>query len=57
MPSYGEKQMSAGKVLNNAKPIVGTRKMKANNSTITPTLGGVENIEYKGNPVLNANRS
>jgi len=57
MPSYGEKQMSAGKVLNNAKPIVGTRKMKANNSTITPTLGGVENIEYKGNPVLKANRS
>ena len=34
-----------------------TRVMKANNSNITPTLGGISNIEYKGNPVLKANRS
>jgi len=31
--------------------------MRSNNSTIKPTLGGISNIEYKGNPVLNANKS
>ena len=56
MPSYGEKQKPAGKVLNTAKPIVGTRVMKSNNSTITPTLSGIKNCEYKGNAVLNANK-
>ena len=56
MPSYGEKQTPAGKVLNNAKPVVGTRVMKSNNSTITPTLKTIDNIPYKGNAVLNANR-
>ena len=56
MPRYGEKQKPAGKVLNTAKPIVGTRVMKSNNSTITPTLGGIANCEYKGNPVLNAQK-
>jgi len=54
MPNYGEKQAPAGKVLNNAKPIVGTRVMKSNNSTITPTLKTIDNIPYKGNAVLNA---
>jgi len=48
--------MPAGKVLNTAKPIVGTRIMKSNNSTITPTLGGISNCEYKGNSVLNAQK-
>ena len=56
MPSYGEMQKPAGV----KKPCgclpVGTRKMKSNNAIITPTLGGISNIEYKGNPVLNANR-
>jgi hypothetical protein len=56
MPSYGEKQMPAGKVLNTAKPILGTRVMKSNNAVIKPTLGGISDIEYKGNAVLNANR-
>jgi hypothetical protein len=56
MPSYGEKQKPAGKVLNTAKPIVGTRVMKSNNSVITPTLKQIDNIPYKGNAVLNANR-
>jgi len=55
MPSYGEKQMPSGIVLNSAKPIVGTRVMKSNNSTITPTLKRIDNIPYKGNAVLNAN--
>jgi|TARA_R110000803_G_scaffold43510_2_gene92757 hypothetical protein len=56
MPSYGEKQPPAGKVLNTAKPIVGTRVMKSNNSTISPMIGTIDNIPYKGNAVLNANR-
>jgi hypothetical protein len=56
MPSYGEKQAPAGKVLNTAKPIVGTRVMESNNSTITPRLKKIDNIPYKGNAVLNANR-
>ena len=56
MPSYGEKQKPAGKVLNTAKPIVGTRVMKSNNTTIIPTLRQIDNIPYKGNAVLNANR-
>ena len=57
MPSYGEKQAPAGKVLlNKCKPVVGTRIMQSNNSTITPTLKQIDNIPYKGNAVLNANR-
>ena len=56
MQSYGDKQQPAGKVLNTAKPIVGTRVMKSNNATITPTLGGIKNCGYKGNAVLNANK-
>ncbi len=34
----------------------GTRVMKSNNSTITPTLKKIDNIEYKGNPALLAQR-
>jgi len=57
MPSYGEKQAPAGKVLlNKCKPVVGTRIMKSNNSTITPDLKQIDNIPYKGNAVINANR-
>ncbi len=56
MPSYGEKQVPAGKVLNTAKPIVGTRMMKSNNTTVIPTLRQINNIPYKGNAVLNANQ-
>lgn len=37
-------------------PIVGTRIMKSNNTTIMPTLKRIDNIPYKGNAVLNANR-
>ncbi len=54
MPSYGKKQEPAGKIRSVGKPIVGTRIMKSNNSTITPTLGGIKNCGYKGNPTLNA---
>ena len=35
---------------------LGTRVMKSNNSTITPTLRQIDNIEYKGNPALLAQR-
>ena len=56
MPNYGEKQKPAGKVLNTAKPIVGTRVMMSNNSTIKPTLGGISNCKYKGNAVINAQK-
>lgn len=54
MPSQGEKQKPAGLPLKGGKPVVGTRVMKSNNSTITPTLRQIDNIPYKGNPVLNA---
>jgi|TARA_R110000787_G_scaffold37454_2_gene95155 hypothetical protein len=56
MPNYGEQQMPAGKVLNTAKPIVGTRVMQTNNSTIMPTLRTIDNVPYKGNAVLNAQK-
>lgn len=36
------------------KPL-GTRRMVSNNSTIRPTLDRIDNIEYNGNAVLNAN--
>lgn len=56
MPSYGEKQKSAGIPLGGAKPIVGTRVMKSNNTTVIPTLRQIDNVPYKGNAVLNANK-
>ena len=54
MPSLGKSQKPAGKAINSGKPVVGTRVMKSNNSTITPTLGGISNCGYKGNAALNA---
>jgi len=56
MPNYGEKQLPAGLNISPVIKPLGTRVMKSNNSTITPTLGGISNCEYKGNAVLNANR-
>lgn len=35
---------------------LGTRYMMSNNSTITPTLRRIDNIPYKGNAVLNAQK-
>jgi len=56
MPSYEEKQKPAGvKLKCGCKPL-GTRVMVSNNSTITPILKSIDNIAYKGNAVLNANR-
>ena len=56
MPSYGEKQKPAGKKLSCGCKPLGTRIMMSNNSTITPTLNKIDNIEYKGNPALLAQR-
>jgi hypothetical protein len=57
MPSYGEVQKPAGVVKSCGCPPIGPKTMKSNNAVITPTLGGIAAIEYKGNPVLNANKS
>jgi|TARA_E500000305_G_scaffold440_1_gene355 hypothetical protein len=58
MPSYGEKQMPAGRKKmcnpNYYKPI-GTRTMKSRDKTIVTDLE-IERLEYKGNAVLNANK-
>ena len=58
MPSYGEKQMPAGRNKmcnpNYYKPI-GTRTMKSRDKTIVTDLE-IERLEYKGNAVLNANK-
>jgi|TARA_R110000751_G_scaffold181933_3_gene288538 hypothetical protein len=35
---------------------LGTRVMKSNNTTIIPTLRQIDNIEYKGNSALLAQR-
>ena len=56
MPSYGEKQKSAGIELPCGCGKLGTRTMRSNNYTVMPTLRKIDNIEYKGNAVLNANK-
>jgi hypothetical protein len=55
MPSYGEKQKSAGIDISKANKLVGERKMVSKDMTIKTTLK-IDNCEYKGNPVLNANK-
>ena len=47
-----QNQKPAGKKLKCGCKPLGTRIMRSNNSTITPTLRKIENIEYKGNPAL-----
>jgi hypothetical protein len=58
MPSEGYKQIPAGKKkkcnMNYYKPM-GTRSMESRLTTIKTDLK-VENLEYKGNAVLRANR-
>ncbi len=49
-------QQPAGKKLKCGQKLLGTRTMVSNNSTIMPTLKKIDNIEYKGNAVLNANK-
>ena len=55
MPSYGQKQKPAGKKIDCGCGAVGTRMMVSNNENISTTLR-IDNIPYKGNPVLLAQR-
>jgi len=51
MPSYGEKQMPAGKKLKGEKPFPREKTMKVINKGFT-----IDSPMYKGNAVLNANK-
>ena len=56
MPSYGEKQKPAGKKRAcSTKPAPGHRVMRSRDRNIISDLE-VDNISYKGNVVLRANR-
>mgnify|MGYP003128373390 FL=1 len=55
MPSYGEYQKPAGVKLNCGCADLGTRTMKSNNMMVKTTLR-IDNVPYKGNAVLNANK-
>tara|TARA_Y100000034_G_C6525653_1_gene226340 strand:+ start:342 stop:509 length:168 start_codon:yes stop_codon:yes gene_type:complete len=55
MPTYGQAQKAAGINKSPAQKILGKRIMKSRNRLIEPTLS-VDNIPYKGNAVLNANK-
>jgi|TARA_R100001163_G_C5028128_1_gene169131 hypothetical protein len=56
MPSYGETQKPAGVKLSCGCKPLGTRVMKSNMTNVIPTLKRIDNIPYKGNAVLNANK-
>ncbi len=51
MPSYGEKQMPAGKELKGEKPFPREKTMKIRTKDFT-----IDSPIYKGNAVLNANK-
>lgn len=56
MPSYGKQQIPAGKKCAcKLKPMPGHRVMKSRDTNIISDLE-VDNIPYKGNVVLRANR-
>jgi len=56
MPSYGKKQIPAGKECKPCLgPLVGERSMKSRDVSIRTSLK-IDNIEYKGNAVLRANQ-
>jgi len=56
MPSYGEKQIPAGKECKPCLgPLAGQRSMESKDMSIRTTLK-LDNIEYNGNAVLRANR-
>ena len=56
MPSQGQSQKPAGVKLNCGCKPLGTRVMKSNMTNVIPTLKRIDNIPYKGNAVLNANK-
>ena len=55
MPSYGKTQIPAGVKKACGYPPVGERKMMSKNTNIKTSLK-IDNVPYKGNAVLNANR-
>ena len=55
MPTYGEQQKPAGVDKSPAQKPLGKRVMECRNETIESTLS-IDNIPYKGNAVLNANK-
>ena len=55
MPSYGKQQRPAGVKKACGRPPVGERRMISKNMNIRTSLK-IDNVPYKGNAVLNANR-
>tara|TARA_R100000231_G_C5222044_1_gene133854 strand:- start:350 stop:517 length:168 start_codon:yes stop_codon:yes gene_type:complete len=55
MPNIGEYQAPAGKNISPALKPLGKRTMSSRNTTIKSSLS-VNNCEYKGNAVLNAQK-
>ena len=55
MPSIGEYQKPAGVNISKSPKLPGKRSMQSRNSTIKPSLH-LDNCEYKGNAVLNAQK-
>ena len=56
MPTYGEQQKPAGVDKSPAQKPLGKRVMTSRDNTIAPTLS-IDNVPYKGNAVLNAQKS
>jgi len=55
MPSYGEAQRPAGVDKSPAIKPLGKRTMESRSRLVRSTLA-IDNCEYKGNPVINANK-
>ena len=55
MPSIVEYQKPAGANISKSPKLPGKRSMQSRNSTIKPSLH-LDNCEYKGNAVLNAQK-
>ena len=55
MPAEEKKQKKAGVKLNFAKKKPGSRKMESRSETIKSNLR-IDDVPYKGNAVLNANK-
>ena len=55
MPTYGEQQKSAGVNKSPANKPVGRRTMDSRNTNIETSLI-IDNVPYKGNAALNANK-
>ena len=56
MPTYGEQQKPAGVNKSPAQKPLGKRVMESRNETIESTLS-IDNVPYKGNAALNAQKS